>query len=89
MLVSPLSGLYGIVIMLFVYLGALTVEVLVLTYGVLAVIPAGPFEIRNLALGIPLLVSGCIGLALFCGALVGALVGGILGSPLMCCTDNV
>ncbi len=72
--------------MLFVYLGALTAEVLVLTYGVLAVIPAGPFEIRNLELGVPLLISGCIGLALLCGALVGGFVGGILGSPIMCYT---
>ena len=54
---------------IFAFLGAIAGEALFLTYGVLAVIPGGPFETRNLGLGVSFIVISCVGLAGIGGAL--------------------
>jgi hypothetical protein len=85
------TGIYGFFLTFFVYLGALAGEALFLTYGILAVIPAGPFEHQNLGLGVPLIVLGVIGIAAIGGAIAGLITGGILCSPLICigCVEEV
>lgn len=78
------SGIYGFFITLFVYLGALAAEALFLTYGIMAVIPAGPFQQQNLGLGVPLIVLAGVGIAPLGGALAGLIAGCIVCSPLSC-----
>ena len=74
-----------IFIIFFAWLGAIAAEVLFLVYGILAVIPAGPFVQQNLGLGIPLIVLAGVGIAGIAGAIAGAIGGSILCSPLLCC----
>jgi hypothetical protein len=78
------TGIYGLFLTLFAYMGFLAGEALFLTYGILAVIPAGPFQHQNLALGVPLIVLAGIGIAGLAGMIAGLISGGILCSP-MCC----
>lgn len=83
------NGIYGFFVTFFVYLGCLAGEALFLIYGILAVIPAGPFEHQNLSLGVPLIVLAGVGIAGIAGAVAGLIGGGILCSPCICVDEIV
>ena len=50
-----------------------------ISVGVLMLVPAGPFQTRNLEGGIALVVLGGTGVASLAGLVVGSAVGGMLG----------
>lgn len=85
------TSIYGMFLIFFAYMGILAGEALFLTYGILAVIPAGPFEHQNLSLGVPLIVLAGVGIAGLAGMIAGLISGGILCSPMCClgCTEEV
>jgi uncharacterized membrane protein len=87
-----MGSCYALSVEFCVILGAIVGESLCLIYGIYAVIPAGPFEQQNLALGVPLIVLGSIGIGALAGAIAGCITGGIVCSPLLCrncCNDQV
>ena len=85
------TGIFGVFLTLCMYGGALAGETVCLTYGILAVIPAGPFDHQNLSLGISLIVLGGVGIAALGGAIAGLISGGIVCAPVCClgCIDEV
>lgn len=64
---------------IFAVLGALAGEALFLTYGIMALLPTGPFEERNETLGIVLIVLAGVGAAAFGGTIAGVIAGIMLG----------
>lgn len=64
---------------------AIAAEVLLVTFGILALVPGSPFETRDVAGGVVMLVLAATGLAGFGGALAGGAVGAAVGAPMECC----
>jgi uncharacterized membrane protein YdjX (TVP38/TMEM64 family) len=64
-----------------VYLGAITSQVLFLVYGIMALIPTGPFDHQNISLGVTLIVLATVGIAAACGSIVGMIIGTIIYLP--------
>jgi hypothetical protein len=65
----------------FVYLGAITAQTLFLVYGIMALIPTGPFDHQNISLGVTLIVLATVGIAAACGSIAGILIGTIIYLP--------
>lgn len=61
---------------------AVAAWVVLLVFGILAFIPAGPFHERNLVAGIVIMTLEFTAVTLAGGFIVGGAVGGFLGLPL-------
>ncbi len=62
---------------------------LFLIFGILALVPGPPFDHREMATGIVLVVLSGTGIAAIGGTAVGALLGAALGTPCgLCCGDD-
>lgn len=79
------TGVFGAIVTIFAWLGALVGEALCIIYGIFALLPAGPFEKQNLTLGVILLVLSGVGLSGIVGAIGGLIAGSIIVSPVLCC----
>ena len=64
---------------------ATAATVVLLVFGILALVPAGPFDSRNIVVGVVLVVLAGTGVAGFAGGILGFGVGAALGAPFECC----
>lgn len=75
------------------FVAGLSATVLLLVYGILALVPSGPFHHRDVPAGVVMIVLSGTFIAAVVGALVGFLFGGLLGLPVdvavSACDSNV
>lgn len=64
---------------------ATAATVILLVFGILALVPGGPFDSRHLTAGIVMVVLAGTGVAGLAGAAIGFGFGAALGAPLECC----
>ena len=81
------EGVYGTIVSLCMYLGALSGFVISLMFGIFALVPIDPFNEQNLALGITLVVITGLGLTAVIGALAGVCLGCLVASPVLLWED--
>ena len=81
------EGVYGTIITLCMYLGALSGFVVSLLFGIFALVPIDPFDEQNLSLGILLVVITGLGFTAVMGALVGVCLGCLVASPVLLWED--
>lgn len=67
--------------------GALLFTAISITFGVLLLVPANPFEERNIGAGVALCVLGGMGVFGLVGGIFGGIVGWLLGCP--CIEESV
>lgn len=81
------EGVYGTIVTLCMYLGALSGFVVSLLFGIFALVPIDPFDEKNLSLGISLVVITGVGLSAIIGGLVGVCLGCLVASPVLLWED--
>lgn len=68
-------------------IGMVLATVISLIYGILALVPAGPFTVQNIPIGVTLTVLSSCGVMAAVGFMAGALLGYIIGTPIACCNN--
>lgn len=63
------------------YIGVFLGTVLGLVYGILALVPAGPFIVQNIPVGVTLIVLSVCGLMAIGGIIAGILAGLLISTP--------
>ncbi len=69
----------------FAVLFAIASDVILLIFGILAVIPAKPFHERNLGFGVTMIVLCTFGVMGLVGYLIGLIIGAIIGKLTSLC----
>ena len=78
---------YGFIVYIFMFIGAIVAPILCLIYGILALVPTGPFDHQNITLGVTFIVLSLVGIMSVGGCIGGAIIGAIIGSPIACCCN--
>ena len=78
-----MSECYISTVWIFGYICSAIITIISLIYGILMVIPAGPFDSTHIATGITLIVLSIFGVISGVGLLIGCLIGGIICLPLL------
>ncbi len=82
-----MSSAYTLCITAFAWVGASITGIICLIYGILALVPSGPFEEKDVTFGVTFIVLSLTGVMELGGAIAGVIVGAILGLPIYFCLD--